>query len=540
MTRPGLRRALAAAVRPPPRIARACCPSPGAARRTRRTRAPRGVLRAGGTGTFPLSWLVLRSRPTRLLGRAQAAGLGVITSPMRASRRASAKSRRRPSCSGSAGAWPRSAPRRGGGRIARRVHRRDGGGRAARTRSGRRRRHGGQRARARMRCRGAPRRAGRRRADRSRCWGAVPTWCIQRSTVGCTSGSATPARSSPNCRPARRRCRRTFRSGTASSAGSARAVVVVEASDRSGSLITAACALEQGRDVMAVPGSILGSRHRGGHALLRDGARLVETAADVLEELGLTRPVARSGAQAATPEHDRLLTLLATEGDGDLDLLAERSGLPVSVLLPRLLALELAGSCGARRAAGSSVPAGSGKVRGSICQNRSSSSSRPRRRRRLCRFLGNRYPWSRATGTSAICPSRRARRPKEIKEKLGPPGRRRRQRLHALLRRPGRQEEAGRPPQGRAQGRVGSAAGDRPRPRRRVDQLAPDARCSSRRFRSAASCSTRSRRRRSARRSATPATSTRTSSARRRAGASSTGSTATRCRRCSGRRCRPG
>jgi DNA processing protein len=124
--------------------------------------------------------------------------------------------------------------------------------------------------------------------------------------------------------------------------GLARGVVVVEASDKSGSLITAACALEQGRDVMAVPGSTLGSRHRGCHALLRDGARLVETAADVLEELGLTAP--GTGRRAgATPEHDRLLALLATEGDGDLDLLSDRSGLPVSLLLPRLLALELAG-----------------------------------------------------------------------------------------------------------------------------------------------------------------------------------------------------
>jgi DNA processing protein len=124
--------------------------------------------------------------------------------------------------------------------------------------------------------------------------------------------------------------------------GLARGVVVVEASDKSGSLITAACALEQGRDVMAVPGSTLGSRHRGCHALLRDGARLVETAADVLEELGLTAPGTGRPA-GATPEHDRLLALLATEGDGDLDLLSDRSGLPVSLLLPRLLALELAG-----------------------------------------------------------------------------------------------------------------------------------------------------------------------------------------------------
>ena len=124
--------------------------------------------------------------------------------------------------------------------------------------------------------------------------------------------------------------------------GLARGVVVVEASEKSGSLITAACALEQGRDVMAVPGSTLGSRHRGCHALLRDGARLVETAADVLEELGIAGRVVGPGPGAA-PDEDALLTLLGTEGDGDLDLLAARSGLPVAVLLQRLLALELTG-----------------------------------------------------------------------------------------------------------------------------------------------------------------------------------------------------
>ena len=58
---------------------------------------------------------------------------------------------------------------------------------------------------------------------------------------------------------------------------------------RSGSLITARCALEQGRDVLAVPGGILSGRNRGGHALLRDGARIVESADDILDELGLRR-----------------------------------------------------------------------------------------------------------------------------------------------------------------------------------------------------------------------------------------------------------
>jgi DNA processing protein len=131
--------------------------------------------------------------------------------------------------------------------------------------------------------------------------------------------------------------------------GLARAVVVVEASEKSGSLITAACALEQGRDVMAVPGSTLGSRHRGCHALLRDGARLVETAGDVLEELGIAgRTLGETAPRAA--ERDPLLRLLGSEDDGDLDELVVRSGLPVSVVLQRLLALELAGHV--RRAAG--------------------------------------------------------------------------------------------------------------------------------------------------------------------------------------------
>ena len=130
--------------------------------------------------------------------------------------------------------------------------------------------------------------------------------------------------------------------------GLSRAVVVVEAGERSGSLITARLALEQGRDVMVVPGEVRGGANRGGHALLRDGARLVESAADVLEELGWT-PLAGPPHEAISlPATDRpadpplLAALRQTPGLG-LDDLALRLGRPASALLAELLDFELAG-----------------------------------------------------------------------------------------------------------------------------------------------------------------------------------------------------
>jgi len=125
------------------------------------------------------------------------------------------------------------------------------------------------------------------------------------------------------------------------------AVVVVEASEKSGSLITARCALEQGRDVMAVPGSVLSGRNRGSHALLKDGAKVVESADDILEELGWPAP-AVGGVKPAKPlSQDPLLARMELGEAYELEALAEMAGMTGARLLPRLMDLELQGLVGA-------------------------------------------------------------------------------------------------------------------------------------------------------------------------------------------------
>jgi DNA processing protein len=122
--------------------------------------------------------------------------------------------------------------------------------------------------------------------------------------------------------------------------GLVRAVVVVEAGEKSGSLITARCALEQGRDVLAVPGNVLSGRNRGAHALLKDGARIVESADDILDEL---RVPASGFAAASAGGSDPILACLTPGEPADLDAICERSGVAPARLLPRLFELELAG-----------------------------------------------------------------------------------------------------------------------------------------------------------------------------------------------------
>lgn len=118
------------------------------------------------------------------------------------------------------------------------------------------------------------------------------------------------------------------------------ATVVVEASESSGSLITAACALKQGRDVMAVPGSVLSGRNSGSHGLLKDGAKVVETADDILEELGWG--VTGCKPRRTSPKDPLLAKMQAGESYG-FDLLVEISGVPAAKLLTRLMELELLG-----------------------------------------------------------------------------------------------------------------------------------------------------------------------------------------------------
>jgi DNA processing protein len=124
--------------------------------------------------------------------------------------------------------------------------------------------------------------------------------------------------------------------------GLSRAVVVIEAGEKSGSLITARCALEQGRDVLAVPGNVLTGRNRGAHGLLRDGAKIVESADDILEELGMCR----NGAAAIAPSRppDPILDCLIPGEPCDLDAIARATGLAATKLLSRLFELEMAGA----------------------------------------------------------------------------------------------------------------------------------------------------------------------------------------------------
>jgi DNA processing protein len=137
--------------------------------------------------------------------------------------------------------------------------------------------------------------------------------------------------------------------------GLSQATLVVEAALQSGSLITAKQALEQGRDVMAIPGSIHSTQAKGCHALIKQGAKLVESAQDVLEELRLPAPAFQQVLDLHEPspedapsgqDPERALLRAMGHDPVGLDALQARCGWATAQLQAQLLELELMGQVG--------------------------------------------------------------------------------------------------------------------------------------------------------------------------------------------------
>jgi DNA processing protein len=129
-------------------------------------------------------------------------------------------------------------------------------------------------------------------------------------------------------------------------------VLVVEAALKSGSLITARCAMEQGRDVFAIPGSIHNPLTRGCHSLIREGAKLVEQLQDIIEEIG---PLAAASVTTDTQPVKTQQLIKGLDADTKLlldnigyrpvnvDYLVDVTGLTVNIISRTLLNLELQG-----------------------------------------------------------------------------------------------------------------------------------------------------------------------------------------------------
>ena len=125
--------------------------------------------------------------------------------------------------------------------------------------------------------------------------------------------------------------------------GMSRGCLVVEAATSSGSLITARIANELGKDVFAIPGSIHSTLSKGCHVLIKQGAKLVDDAADILGELRLPVPAGGATKTNASTNNHPLLAHMAYD-PCDIDTLAGRAGLPVHEVSAALIQLELDGS----------------------------------------------------------------------------------------------------------------------------------------------------------------------------------------------------
>jgi len=127
--------------------------------------------------------------------------------------------------------------------------------------------------------------------------------------------------------------------------GLSRATLVIEAPRRSGALITVDFAADQGREVMVVPGDVVSHASEGSNRLLRDGARAVMSASDVLEDLGIAQPAESEPVQEALPltDEERRLVALVTSTPAHLDEIVAAANMPTSLGAALMTMLELKG-----------------------------------------------------------------------------------------------------------------------------------------------------------------------------------------------------
>jgi len=127
--------------------------------------------------------------------------------------------------------------------------------------------------------------------------------------------------------------------------GLSRGILVVEAADKSGSLITADLALEQGRDVFAVPGQVTNSVNRGAHRLIKQGAKLVEDAGDILEDFGYSffaKPATGEKQADLTGDEKKIYNIISDDPVSSETIIV-KTGFNTSQVLAILLELELRG-----------------------------------------------------------------------------------------------------------------------------------------------------------------------------------------------------